>query len=93
MFLIKPSDATPGRGQTITVTVTSAEPLSASPRLSVYEPGVAAWSASLIRVSGSTYRATIMLRTGGGSGTVSLKVSGTDVTGATRRTTRAYPLH
>jgi hypothetical protein len=92
-FLIKPSDATPGRGQTITVTVTSAEPLSASPRLSVFEPGVAAWSASLIRVSGSTYRATIKLRTGGGSGTVSFKVSGRDVTGAAQRTTRAYPLH
>ena len=92
-FLVKPSDATPGRGQTITVTVTSAEPLAASPRLSVYEPGVAAWSASLIRVSGSTYRATIKLRTGGGSGTVSFKVTGKDAAGATQRTTRAYPLH
>ena len=92
-FLIKPSDATPGRGQTITVTVTSAETLSASVRLSVYQPGVIAWSAALARVSGSTYRATIRLRTGGGSGTVSFKVTGTDVTGATQRTTRAYPLH
>ena len=43
-FVVKPSDATPGRGQTITVNVTSAEPLSASPRLSVYEPGLAGWS-------------------------------------------------
>ena len=92
-FLVKSSDATPGRGQTITVTVTSAEPLAASPRLSVYEPAVAAWSASLIRVSGSTYRATIKLRTGGGSGTVSFKVTGKDAAGATQRTTRAYPLH
>lgn len=92
-FLIKPSDATPGRGQTITVTVTSAEPLSASPRLSVYQPGVTAWSSALTRVSGSTYRATIKIRTGGGSGTVSFKVTGVDVTGATQRTTRAYPLH
>jgi len=92
-FLIQPSDATPGRGQTITVTVTSAEPLSASPRLSVYQPGVTAWSAALTRVSGSTYRATIKLRTGGGSGTVSFKVTGVDVSGAAQRTTRAYPLH
>jgi hypothetical protein len=92
-FLIKPSDATPGRGQAITVTVTSAEPLSASPRLSIYQPGVAASSAALTRVSGSTYRATIRLRTDAGSGTVSLKVTGRDLTGATQRTTRAYPLH
>ena len=92
-FLIKPSDATPGRGQSITVTVTPAEPLGASPRLSVYEPGLAAWSATLSRVSGSTYRATIRLRTGGASGTVSFKATGLDVTGATQRTTRTYPLH
>ena len=92
-FLIKPSDATPGRGQTITVTVTSAEPLSARPRLSVFQAGVTAWSAALARVSDSTYRATIRLRTGGGGGTVSFNVTGTDSTGASQRTTRAYPLH
>jgi flagellar hook assembly protein FlgD len=92
-FLVKPSDATPGRGQTITVNVTSAEPLSASPRLSIYEPGLAAWSTSLKRVSGSAYKATIRLRTGGGAGTVSFRVTGVDVTGATQRTTRGFPLH
>lgn len=92
-FLVKPSDATPGRGQAFTLNVTSAEPLSASPRLSVYQPGVAAWSATLKRVSANDYRATIRLRTGGGSGVVSFKVTGVDVTGATQRTTRAYPLH
>jgi flagellar hook assembly protein FlgD len=92
-FLIKPSDVTPGRGQTITVNVTSAERLSASPRLSIYEPGLAAWSVTLKRVSGNTYRAAIKVRTGGGSGTVSFKVTGVDVTGATQRTTRGFALH
>jgi flagellar hook assembly protein FlgD len=92
-FLIAPSDSTPGRGQTITVTVTSAEPLSASPRLSISEPGVTAWGTTLSRVSGSTYRATIKLRTGGSAGTVTFKVRGTDATGATQRTSRGYPLH
>ncbi len=92
-FLVKPSDATPGRGQAITVNVTSAERLSGSPRLSIYEPGLAAWSTTLKRVSGNAYRATIKLRTGGGSGTVSFKVTGVDVTGATQRTTRGFPLH
>ena len=92
-FLIKPSDTTPGRGQTITVNVTSAEPLSASPRLSIYQPGLAAWSATLTRVSGTTYKATIRLRTGGGAGTVSFRVTGVDATGASQRTTRAFPLH
>ena len=92
-FQIKPGDATPGRGQTITITVNSAEPLSASPRLSVFEPGLSAWSATLAKASGSTYRATIRLRSGGGSGTVRFRVTGRDVTGATQSTTRSYPLH
>ncbi|HEX7950176.1 MAG TPA: FlgD immunoglobulin-like domain containing protein [Candidatus Limnocylindrales bacterium] len=92
-FLVKPRDTTPARGQTITIDVTSAEPLSANPRLSIYQPGVTAWGASLKRVSGSTYRATIRLRTGGGTGPVSFKVTGVDVTGANQRTTRVYPLH
>ena len=92
-FLIKPSDSTPGRGQTITLTVTSAEPLSARPRLSVYQPGVRASSPILTRVSASTYRATIRLRTDAGSGTVSFTVTGRDVAGATQGTTRTYPFH
>ncbi|MGZ8514051.1 MAG: FlgD immunoglobulin-like domain containing protein [Candidatus Limnocylindrales bacterium] len=92
-FLVKPSDATPGRGQTITVTVTSAERLSTSPRLSIHEPGVTAWGVTLKRVSGSTYRATIRLRTGGGAGTVSFRVTGVDINGATQRTTRTFPIH
>jgi hypothetical protein len=92
-FLVKPSDATPGRGQAITVDVVSAEPLSAAPRLSVYEPGLAAWSATVKRVAGNTYRVTIRLRTGGPAGIVSFKVTGVDSTGATQRTTRAFPLH
>lgn len=92
-FLIQPTDVTPARGQTITVNVTSAEPLSASPRLSIYQPGLAAWSATLSRVSGNSYRATIRLRTGGGTGAVSFKVTGVDATLATQRTTRAFPLH
>ncbi|MBI3749894.1 MAG: hypothetical protein HY262_13780 [Chloroflexi bacterium] len=92
-FLVKPTDATPRRGQTITVNVTSAEPLSASPRLSIYEPGLAAWSTTLKRVSGNVYKAAVRLRTGGGAGTVSFRVTGMDVTGATQRTTRGFPLH
>jgi flagellar hook assembly protein FlgD len=92
-FLVKPSDATPGRGQTITIEVTSAEPLSTNPRLSVYEPGIAAWSATLKRVSANGYRVTLKMRTGGRVGTVTFRVTGVDATGATQRTTRAYPLH
>ena len=91
-FLLKPSDPTPARGQTITVTLTSAEPLSASPRLSVYQPGVTAWSVGTVKLSSTTYRATLRLKAGG-SGTVTFKATGKDIGGATQRTSRSYPLH
>src|SRR4029079_19582871 len=38
------SDTTPARGQSIKVTVTSAETLSARPRMWIYQPGLARWS-------------------------------------------------
>ncbi|MDO8485458.1 MAG: FlgD immunoglobulin-like domain containing protein [Candidatus Limnocylindrales bacterium] len=91
-FLIKPSDATPGRGQTITVTVTTAEPLSANPRVTVSQPGVTAWSVGTVKLSSTTYRATIKLKTGG-TGTVTFKATGKDVGGAAQSTRRAFPLH
>jgi flagellar hook assembly protein FlgD len=92
-FLIKPSDTTPGRGQTITVTVTSAEPLLASPRVTVSQPGFAAWSVGTVKLSGTTYRATIKLKTGGGTGTVAFKTTGKDAAGATQSTRRTFALH
>lgn len=91
-FLIKPSDATPGRGQTVTVTVTTAEALVASPRVTISQPGIAAWSVSTVRLSSITYRATVKLKTGGSTGTVAFKVAGTDAGGATQSTRRTFPL-
>jgi len=92
-FLVKPSDATPGRAQSITVTVTSAEPLSANPRVTVSQPGFAAWSVGTVKLSSTTYRATLKLKTGGSTGTVSFKASGQDAGGATQTTRRTFPLH
>ena len=92
-FLVKPSDATPARGQSITVTVTTAEPLSANPRVTVSQPGVTAWSVATTKLSSTTYRATIKLRTGGQTGTVTFKATGTDVGGAAQGTRRGFALH
>ena len=62
-FRVVASDATPARGQRITVTVTSAEALEAVPRLAVYQPGISAWTIATTRVSAGVYRVTITLRT------------------------------
>jgi len=91
-FLVKPSDTTPARGQTITVTVTTAVPLAASPRVAIYQPGLAAWSVASVRLSSTTYRATIRLKTGH-TGTVTFKAKGFDTSGAAQQTSRSYRLH
>ncbi len=69
------------RGKTLTVTAVTAEPLRAAPRLRIAQPGLAAWAVTMTKVSSTTYRATITLRTGGLAGTLDLRVSGTDTKG------------
>jgi hypothetical protein len=92
-FTIKPSDTTPGRGQSITVTVSSAESLSAAPTLYVYQPGVAAWSVRTAKIGTNTYRVTIRMKNAGRAGPVSLKVWGRDIKGGAQATTKVFTLH
>lgn len=91
-FLVKPSDATPARGQSITVTVTSAEPLGANPRVTISQPGLAAWSVATVRLSGTTWRATVKLKAGS-TGLVTFKATGKDIAGSAQSTARGFPLH
>jgi flagellar hook assembly protein FlgD len=91
-FIITPSDRTPGRGQTITVYATSAESLAGSPRLFVYQPGVATWSVPMPKV-GSNYKVTIRMKVIDRAGTVRLRVKGVDIGGGIQATINGYPLH
>ena len=77
-FEIRPSLTTARRGARLTVTVVSAEPLTGSPRLTVRQPGLAAYGLKLRHVSGSTYRVTWTLHRGGRGGRMTLTVAGTD---------------
>ena len=92
-FMLQPSDPTPGRGQLITIRATTAETLSAYPRLYITQPGKATWSVAMTRTSSTTYKATVRLKTGGHSGRVSFQVRGKDSKGGLQRTTTSYPLH
>ena len=87
------SDTTPGRGQSIKVTVTSAETLSARPRMWIYQPGVARWSVLLTKTGTYTYKATIRMKSSGKSGTVAFKVKGYDTKGGSQSTTVTYKIH
>jgi flagellar hook assembly protein FlgD len=92
-FAIAPSDSTPARGQRLTVSASSAETLSAAPRLIVRQPGVVAWSVAMTKLSTYRYMATITLRTGHSAGNVTFEVRGVDTNGQQQHTTRTYALH
>ncbi|MFZ5853333.1 MAG: FlgD immunoglobulin-like domain containing protein [Chloroflexota bacterium] len=91
-FAISVSDTTPARGQTIAISVISAEPLVASPRLVIAQPGTTARVVTM-SPSGSGYRATIMLRRTTRTGSLVLAVSATDLAGVTNRSRLVLPLH
>jgi hypothetical protein len=92
-FHIVPSDSTPKRGQKISLTVTTAEPLDTTPRLFVYQPGKSRWGATFTKTSSTTYKVTITLRTGGSAGTVKLKVFADDAQGHRQSTTLSVVSH
>jgi flagellar hook assembly protein FlgD len=90
-FSFKISDTTPARGQTITVTTTSAEPLKAAPVLRVAQPGISAWSVTMTKVSGNTWKASIKFKSSS-PGQVVLRISGTDYDGRWQATYKGLPL-
>jgi flagellar hook assembly protein FlgD len=91
-FSVRPSAASATRGRSITVTAVSAETLSSTPRLYVTQPGKAMWSVPMTRVTGLTYRATVMMKTGGAAGTVTFKVLAYDSGGRAQRSSLSIPL-
>ena len=91
-FAIVTSTATPRRGGRMTVTVTSAEPLSTSVRLYVTQPGIATWAVTLAKVDSRTSRATIVPRAGGSVGSLKLKVWARDTDGRSQATYRTLRL-
>lgn len=90
-FRVIASDTTPNRGQSVTITATTAEKLSRTPRVVVYQPGQKAWSVSLRKISTTSYRVTLKLKFGG-AGTVRFKVVGTDLGGRTNWASLVLPL-
>jgi flagellar hook assembly protein FlgD len=91
-FGMKVSDTTPRRGQTITITATSAETLRGAPTLRVKQPGIAAFNVRMVRTSGLTYRVSVRLRSSS-RGTVTFRVAGYDIDGRFQGTYLNLPLH
>ena len=91
-FKLTVSPTTASRGQNVTVTALSAEPLQAAPRLVINQPGLAARSLVMVKVATSTYRITTRLAAGGSAGTLGLKVTATDVAGGSNVATTTVTL-
>lgn len=92
-FGLRPSDTTPGRGQTISMVIKSPEILSGSPRLIIDQPGLAGWKVGTTRTGKHTYKVTFRLRSGGGTGSVKFKVKGVDKYGGKQSSVAVYSLH
>jgi flagellar hook assembly protein FlgD len=91
-FRITASDTTPGRGQRVTITATSAEKLDGLPRLRIYQPGIKAWTVKMTKVDGKVYRVTIRLKSSR-TGTLRLRVLADDATGAGQSSNLTLTLH
>jgi flagellar hook assembly protein FlgD len=91
-FAIKPSTTTIHRGTRLSVTATSAEPLSTGARLYIYQPGLTVWSVPMTKVDSRVSKVTITLKTGGTTGLVTFKVWARDYDGRIQATKRAFPL-
>jgi hypothetical protein len=91
-FNLRPSTSTPARGRAISITATSAEALSTTPRLYITQPGKATWSVAMRKTATLTYKATVTLKTGGSAGKVTFKVAAKDSGGRSQKTSLGLAL-
>jgi len=80
-FRISTSTSVATRGNNLTITVVSAEPLGDSPRVTLTQPGFKARTVTMVPAGAMTYRVTTRIQRGGKAGKLSLKVTGSDVQG------------
>lgn len=91
-FRITVSDTTPGRGQRLTITATSAENLDVAPRLRIYQPGITGYTVRMAKVGVRVYRVTVTLKSSG-TGTLRLRVSAVDDGGRAQLSYSTLTLH
>jgi flagellar hook assembly protein FlgD len=91
-FAITSSTQTPRRGKSITITAKPAESLGGSVTMSIWQPGKAAWTVRMSKLSSGSYRATVTLKTGGSAGTLKISVQAKDAKGGLNKTYLKLPL-
>jgi flagellar hook assembly protein FlgD len=79
------------RGARLTVTVTSTEPLSTVPRLTIRQPGIAAYGYTMTRLSPSIFRVSFTVHSSA-VGTMSLTASARDAAGQSQASRISLPV-
>jgi hypothetical protein len=87
-FKITTSSWTATAGQSIKMTILTAEPQASWPKMTVTQPGVPKYSVNLRMYSSTKFTATITFKSGGTPGPVTIKIIGTDTRGGVD--TRSY---
>ena len=92
-YRLRISDSTPARGQRVKVSVYSTEPQKGAPALTITQPGLAAYTLNMARVSDTHARLFLTLKRGGNAGTVTFQITGTDTGGQVESQTVTLNLH
>ena len=77
---------TRSRGDTITLRITTAQPLKAKPVVTANQPGIVKYTVPpkrIVRVSATQYRVVVKTRNAGTAGAMKVRVTGTDKQGGT----------
>ena len=91
-FQVTPSITSPVRGGKVTLTLVSTEALDRNPTVRIAQPGVAPWTVNASHVSGTKYKVTLTLKSGGAAGTVDFRISGIDSKGGRQSSSVSLPL-
>ena len=84
-FRVAVSPVTAVRGKVVVITIWTAIPLLAPPDLTVTQPGIGAWDATLAPINATTWRLRTTVPTGGRAGMIGIHVAGS-VPGGTAAT-------
>ena len=90
-FGVTPSATSLRAGQTLTLTITSTEPLKAAPSVAFSQPGRAAMTKIATSIGAGRYRVSFTVATGA-AGIATIRITGRDTGGGVNTSTRTVTI-
>ncbi|MBA2557737.1 MAG: hypothetical protein H0V12_10420 [Chloroflexi bacterium] len=91
-FDVSRSEVRPSRGQRVTFTLVSTEPLRRAPTLRIWQPGVDTYQVTTARIGPQRYRVSVKLKSGGSAGRTRIRIYGRDSEGQAQRTYQTFQI-